>query len=89
MRTQTESSKLAGRGGRRIAEAVALAGLTIGLWVVPTVVSQGQDRLDMRPAARHVDAGVLGIDAAAASAMADADALAVALAASPGPERRG
>ncbi|MBB6226684.1 hypothetical protein FHS79_000842 [Polymorphobacter multimanifer] len=69
--------------GRRIAEAVALAVLTLGLWVAPTLVSQGQDRVDMTPAARHVDAGLVGAGAASGIAFERADALALALAAAP------
>jgi hypothetical protein len=80
---QADLEKTAHHGARRVAEFAALLVLTLGLWVVPAMVSQGQDRVDMAPAARHVDAGIVGADAEAGAAFARADGLALALAATP------
>jgi hypothetical protein len=60
---------------RKAGEALALAVLVLGLWTLPAMVSQGQDRTPETLAALHVDAGLIGNDAAARSTLDRADAL--------------
>lgn len=61
-------------------EALALAVLVLGLWTVPAMVSQRQDRTAKTLAALHVDADLMGDDAAAQASLMQADALALSLA---------
>jgi hypothetical protein len=65
---------------RKTGEALALAVLVLGLWTVPAMVSQGQDRTPETLAALHVDSALIGNDAAANDALREADALALSFA---------
>ena len=71
--------RAANGGRRRPLEMAALAVLTLGLWVVPAMVSQGQDRSAETLDSLHVDSGVVGHDRAARATLATADALAMTL----------
>lgn len=62
---------------RKTGEALALAVMVLGLWTVPAMVSQGQDRTPETLTALHVDSELIGHDAAANAALRDADALAL------------
>lgn len=79
MSTSVSIPRNAGTLGRTV-EVVALAALTLALWVVPAMVSQGQDRTPETLNALHVDSPLIGHDAAARAALADADRLALAMA---------
>ncbi len=65
---------------RKMGEALGLAVLVLGLWTVPAMVSQGQDRTPETLAALHVDARLIGDDAAARATLERADALALSFA---------
>lgn len=64
-------------GERRTLEAAGLLALTLLLWVVPAMVSQGQDRNVAALNALHVDASLIGHDPAARAVLATADRLAL------------